>query len=98
MALGDARTEITVSAGFYRTLMKTLEDLDLPVTINTTPNEIENRSRWIENEEHRSYDREYGIGSGTFSCKAIVCLRNSGHVFVESAVRCIFSGAALISR
>jgi hypothetical protein len=46
-------------AEFYRILMKTLEDLDLPVTINTMPNEIQNPIRLDEDEEHRSYDREY---------------------------------------
>ena len=39
--------------------MKTLSDLELPVTINTTPNEIENPIPFDQDEEHRSYDREY---------------------------------------
>src|SRR5437870_6442751 len=30
-------------AEFYKTVMKTLSDLELPVTINTIPNEIENQ-------------------------------------------------------
>jgi hypothetical protein len=46
-------------AEFYRILMKTLEDLDLPVAINTMPNEIQNPILLDEDEEHRSYDREY---------------------------------------
>jgi len=46
-------------AEFYRTVMKTLSDLELPVTINTTPNEIENPIPFDQDEEHRSYDREY---------------------------------------
>jgi len=46
-------------AEFYRTLMKTLNDLELAVTINTTPNEIENPIPFDQDEEHRSYDREY---------------------------------------
>jgi hypothetical protein len=46
-------------AEFYRTVMKTLDDLELPVTINTTPNEIENPIPFDKDEEHRSYDREY---------------------------------------
>ena len=46
-------------AEFYRILMKTLEDLDLPVTIHTMPNEIENPIAFDRDEEHRSYDREY---------------------------------------
>jgi len=46
-------------ADFYRTVMKTLSDLELPVTINTTPNEIENPILFDQDEEHRSYDREY---------------------------------------
>ena len=46
-------------AQFYAEVMKTLTDLDLPVTINTMPNEIENPIPFDEDEEHRSYDREY---------------------------------------
>lgn len=46
-------------AEFYQALMKTLSDLELPVTINTTPNEIENPISFDQDEEHRSYDREY---------------------------------------
>jgi hypothetical protein len=46
-------------AEFYRILMKTLVDLDLPVTINAMSNEIENPIPLGEDEEHRSYDREY---------------------------------------
>jgi Family of unknown function (DUF5996) len=46
-------------AEFYRTIMKMLSDLELPVTINTTPNEIENAIPFDQDEEHRSYDREY---------------------------------------
>jgi hypothetical protein len=46
-------------AEFYRTVMKTLSDLELPVTINATPNEIENPIPFDQDEEHRSYDREY---------------------------------------
>jgi Family of unknown function (DUF5996) len=46
-------------AEFYRSVMKTLSDLKLPVTINTTPNEIENPIPFDEDEEHRAYDREY---------------------------------------
>src|SRR5256884_5228043 len=46
-------------ADFYRTLMKILSDLELAVTINTTPNEIENPIPFDQDEEHCSYDREY---------------------------------------
>src|SRR5438105_8378775 len=46
-------------AEFYRIVMKTLSDLELPVTINTMPNEIENPIPLDQDEEHRSYDREY---------------------------------------
>jgi len=46
-------------AEFYRTIMKMLSDLELPVTINTTPNEVENAIPFDQDEEHRSYDREY---------------------------------------
>jgi hypothetical protein len=46
-------------AEFYRNVMKTLSDLELPVTINTMPNEIENPIPFDQDEEHRSYDSEY---------------------------------------
>jgi Family of unknown function (DUF5996) len=46
-------------AEFYRTVMKTLSDLELPVTINTMPNEIENAIPFDQDDVHRSYDREY---------------------------------------
>src|ERR671934_637691 len=46
-------------AKFYDAVMKALRDLELPVTINTMPNEIENPIPFNEDEEHRSYDREY---------------------------------------
>src|SRR2546430_5069572 len=46
-------------AEFYRIVMKTLEELNLPVTINMMPNEIENPILFDQDEEHCSYDREY---------------------------------------
>ena len=46
-------------AEFYRTVMKTLSDLALPVTINTMPNEIADPVPFDQDEEHHSYDREY---------------------------------------
>src|SRR5215472_2998245 len=46
-------------AEFYGTVMKTLSDLELPVTIHTVPNEIEHAIPFDQDEEHRSYDREY---------------------------------------
>ena len=46
-------------AEFYRMVMKALSDLELPVNINTMPNEIENPIAFDRDEEHRSYDREY---------------------------------------
>ncbi len=46
-------------AEFYRLVMKSLTDLDLPVTIHTMPNEIENPIPFDQDEVHRSYDREY---------------------------------------
>ena len=46
-------------AEFYRDVMKTLNDLELPVTINSMPNEIENAIPFDQDDVHRSYDREY---------------------------------------
>jgi len=46
-------------AEFYRLVMKTLGDLDLPVIIHTMPNEIENPIPFDQDEEHRSYDAKY---------------------------------------
>jgi len=59
---GDRRTiELKPQsvAKFYEAVMKALRDLELPVTINTMPNEIENPIPFNEDEEHHSYDREY---------------------------------------
>jgi len=46
-------------AKFYQEVMKTLAELNLPVTINTTPNEIEDAIPFERDETHCSYDREY---------------------------------------
>jgi Family of unknown function (DUF5996) len=46
-------------AKFYREVMNALAEMELPVTINMTPNEIENPIPFDQDEEHRSYDREY---------------------------------------
>jgi len=76
---------------------KTLEELNLPVTIHMMPNEIENPILFDQDEEPRSYDREYAIGFGASCCRAIGCLKNSAPVCGKcSPVH--FFGAALISR
>jgi Family of unknown function (DUF5996) len=46
-------------ADFYRSVMKSLDELHLSVTIHKLPNEIENPIPFDEDEEHRAYDREY---------------------------------------
>jgi len=46
-------------AKFYREVMNALAEMKLPVTINTTPNEIENPISFDQDDEHRSYDPEY---------------------------------------
>ncbi|MGE5209154.1 MAG: DUF5996 family protein [Alphaproteobacteria bacterium] len=46
-------------ADFYKTVMKFLDELRLPVAINKMPNEIENPVPFDEDEDHRAYDREY---------------------------------------
>ena len=46
-------------AKFYQEIMKALAELDLPVSVNTMPNEIENPIPFDEDEEHRSYDPKY---------------------------------------
>jgi uncharacterized protein DUF5996 len=46
-------------ANFYEAVVKALNDLNLPVTINKMPNEIENPIAFDQDQEHRSYDREY---------------------------------------
>jgi hypothetical protein len=46
-------------AKFYQEVMKALAELDVPVSINTMPNEIETPIPFDRDEEHRSYDREY---------------------------------------
>jgi hypothetical protein len=44
---------------FYRDLMNALAEMELPVKINVTPNEIQNPIPFDQDEEHRSYDPEY---------------------------------------
>jgi Family of unknown function (DUF5996) len=44
---------------FYREVMNALAEMELPVTIHTMPNEIENPIPFDQDQEHRSYDREY---------------------------------------
>ena len=46
-------------ADFYRAVMKALDELQLPVAINKAPNEIQEPIPFDEDEEHRSYDRQY---------------------------------------
>jgi hypothetical protein len=46
-------------AKFYREVMNALAEMELPVTINTMPNEIETPIPFDEDEEHRSYDYEF---------------------------------------
>src|SRR5438552_12309689 len=46
-------------ATFYRSVMSTLTEMNLPVKINLMPNEIENPIPFDRDEEHRSYDPEY---------------------------------------
>src|SRR6476619_2258106 len=46
-------------AKFYGEVMNALAEMELPVTINVTPNEIQTPIPFDEDEEHRSYDREY---------------------------------------
>ena len=46
-------------AKFYEAVMKSLNDLDLPVKINLLPNEIPDPIPFDRDEEHRTYDPEY---------------------------------------
>src|SRR3954454_9235382 len=46
-------------AKFYREVMNALAEMELPVTINVTPNEIENPIAFDEDEEHHAYDPKY---------------------------------------
>ena len=46
-------------AQFYQKLMSVLRELNLPVSINTTPNELPNPIPFERDETHRSYDPEY---------------------------------------
>ena len=58
---GDRRTvELKPRSvtNFYQAVMRSLDELQLPVTINKIPNEIQNPIPFDEDEEHRSYDRE----------------------------------------
>ena len=46
-------------AKFYGDVMNALAEMELPVKINVIPNEIQNPIPFDQDEEHRSYDREY---------------------------------------
>jgi hypothetical protein len=46
-------------AEFNRATMSILRELNLPVSINTTPNEIPNPIPFERDDVHRAYDREY---------------------------------------
>src|SRR4029077_10018450 len=46
-------------AKFYREVMNALGALALPVTINTTPNQIEDAIPFQRDEKHRSYGHHY---------------------------------------
>ena len=46
-------------AKFYTEVMSALAEMELPVAINVIPNEIENPIPFDQDQEHRSYDREY---------------------------------------
>ena len=46
-------------ADFYRAVMEVLEELDLGVSINTSPNEVEDPIPFEKDETHRSYDAKY---------------------------------------
>jgi len=91
------RTETGVRCEFYRIVMKTLEELNLR---DNSYDAERNRKPILfdQDEKHRSYDREYAIGFWRVLCQSDRCLKNSLPGSVASAVRCIFSGAALISR
>lgn len=53
------KLEPQTTAAFYRNLMNELDDLGLPVAINTMPNELPNPIRFDVDEVHRAYDPEY---------------------------------------
>ena len=46
-------------ADFCRAVMKTLDELHLPVSINKVPNEMQDPIPFDEDEKHRSYNRDY---------------------------------------
>jgi hypothetical protein len=46
-------------ADFYKTVMAALSELELPVKIDTMPNEIPNPIPFERDEQHRSYDPEF---------------------------------------
>jgi Family of unknown function (DUF5996) len=46
-------------ADFYQAVMSALAEIELPVSINTMPNEVANPIPFDRDQEHRTYDREY---------------------------------------
>jgi hypothetical protein len=46
-------------ADFYQAVMSALAEIELPVSINTMPNEVANPIPFDRDQEHRTYDPEY---------------------------------------
>ncbi|MGB6016975.1 MAG: DUF5996 family protein [Nodosilinea sp.] len=46
-------------ADFYQTVMETLRELDLHITINTKPNEVPDPIQFKQDETHAAYDADY---------------------------------------
>jgi hypothetical protein len=57
--MGGVPLEPQSVATFYRQLMGELVRLELPVKIDTKPNEIADAIRFEQDEVHRAYDRDY---------------------------------------
>jgi len=75
-----------------------LSELKIDTTINTTPNEVELAIPFDEDDKHRSTIQNMQIGFGASAAKRPRISRIPAHGSAANAVRCIFSGAALISR
>jgi hypothetical protein len=88
---------ITV-ADFYHQLMSALAEMDLPVQISGTSNEVEQAAPFVEDRQHASYDPEYATRFWRVLCRATASLAFFAASSSANAARCISSGAALISR
>jgi Family of unknown function (DUF5996) len=79
-------------ADFYREVMTSLESLDIPVTIWSTPAEVPNPIPFEQDQKHTAYDKNYANRIWRILAYANRVLLCSDHNSLGKLVRYIFSG------